>query len=874
MLYLIGKFAADIVKKEIDKLPKLGTSSKTDVLFLGENVTFCEKHSCRRFCGMILSKCSCHVSCITFNSCCYDFGKVCNITSSINGTSDRNDIGDLDAYVPPMKELYLYFSCEPILDTKKKLSTNYYQVTRCPNDTDIETKSLCEDKPSGHDLSRFVTVSTNESLYRNIYCARCHGIKHGDVYFWEPDFKCPRVPPKISSMKDYIKYLLKFCLFTLSPPLGGLNRNAAKCSDLGIATCPRVRADGTVNTEAIMSACARYNAPFENPDLKNPHCGICNGYTKDVMLCPFGTVTFSPRDSRFDFLSFSLLMDFTSSSGVTINSKFGGAKSLIICSPEKTLIGGECVKPNITTSCLPQMRNESDRHFYINLNITLGEIQFLDNVTKRILSSIASELPGSLLLDNPMSGACYKQNMTAWKCSMVYRFTQSRPLLIDTIEELLTYYEYVFQMKYNVDVHLYLTNYIFSRENICKFGALKTYSMKEVDVVLKGSDEYLIIKSNQSMYRMNEINIFVSLIPSKENRSKYERGYWVSVCETELQNCSKIYFEPDGYTINSNGDIVIHQSDFMTSRYEVCDGRAIVCSDLLETVSLPRDGSPGIQGELTLVGNCISEAFLAYTLVVHVALPSLRTVPGRCVMALSLSLFLAQLMFQLSSLAAGYFPVCVLMACLQHYFWLTSFCWMTVLAFDLSSTFSGGGTLTDSSQKEKKFKYFNVYAWCVPIAIVITSLVLQFANGMSIYANELLCWVNGIQNLLIFFISPLAITLCCNLVFFIRCVIGIVLARKITQKARRGSKLDLLIYVKLSSLMGFTWISGFLANAVQIEGFWYVFIVCNTLQGVAIGVTFAMSPRVLKMLRVKCGGRKVNSQASSTFTNISNTKTN
>ena len=796
--------------------------------------------------------------------------------------SGRHGTAAIDAYVPSMRTEYLYSRCEPIMDSERETITIYSLVTRCPNDTDIETKSLCEDKPSGHDLSRFVTVSTNESLYRNIYCAQCHGIKQEDVIFWSPDFRCEQHPPMTLSMKDYLKYLLNMCVLALTPPGTGISTDAAKCRYVGKNSCPRVRIDGTVNTESIISACTRYSAPVEyqsdSRSFKNPHCAICNGYSAQSYSCPTKYALEINYDKIFNLLSVSLLMDFTGSSGITINSVYGEAKTLTICNPDETLIGGECVKPNITTSCLPQMPDEPVHFFYININITLKKFHHLYNVTTIILDSIVSKLPDSLRQDstlNAHSRDCFERNITAWECWQVYRFTQTTPLSIDTIEGLLTFFEYDFESHYKENIHLYLTNFNSMEKIVCKFGVLKTYSSDEIDIIHKHYDEYVFIKSTKTMYRMNEIYLFVNLIPSKANINGEEMGYCVSVCETQLHNCSRVYIKPDEYTINNDGDIVIKQSALVTSRYELCNETAVVCSDWLKQVPPRLNGRhiSGLQGELTLVGNCISEAFLAYTLVVHAALPSLRTVPGRCVMALSLSLFLAQLMFQLSSLAGSVFPVCVMMACLQHYFWLSSFCWMSVLAFDLSSTFSGGGKLMDTSHKEKHFRNFNIYAWSVPMAFVFTALILQFANGMSIYANELFCWLDGTQNLLIFFIAPLAITLCCNFVFFIRCVVGIYRTKKITQKARRGTKCDIFIYVKLSSLMGFTWISGFLANAVQIKEFWYVFIVCYTLQGVAIGITFGMSPRVFKMIRAKCVDRKVKSQTTSTLTNFPNTET-
>ena len=825
--------------------------------FLGEYVSLCEKLSCKHTCGEIGIRrlCSCHISCITYNSCCYDFGKVCTITNiSISGASERHHTSSLDAYVPPMTEKYLYSTCEQVRNNKTASSITYSFITRCPNNTGMGIKSLCEDTPSGHDLRRFVPVSTNESLYRNLYCAQCHGLVLKDVVFWKPDFKCDRTLPMISSMKDYIKYFLSFCFLTLTPPIYGVPVEAAICQSFGTDTCPRVRTDGTVNTRSIISACTRYSAPVQHPgSFKNPHCAICNGNHRDLVCQDEPDPVSNPYDPIFYYPSYSLLMDLKGGSGISIKAEFGERQSLILCNRHEIFLDGECVKPDTTTSCLPQMRNNSDQRIYFNLNVTIKKLRHLDRISKSILNSIKSKTHGSLIQDSQMGNQCSKLSTKYWKCSRVYLVIHSRQYLIELIEQLLTYFEYEFVMEYKVDINLYLTNHNFVRNTSCQFGVFNTYSSDDVEIIRRDSEEYTFITSKQTMFKLKDVYLFVNLFVLNSNIRVKETSYSVSMCETKVLNCSKIYLEPVAYTLQSDGSIRIEKSGVVTSEFEMCGHRAVVCADLLNR---DRNYSPRLQGELTLAGNCISEAFLAYTLIVHAMFPSLRTVPGRCVMALSLSLFLAQLMFQVSSLATGIHPVCIFMACVQHYFWLSSFCWMSVLAFDYSSAFSGSGKLTGSSQREKNFILFNIYAWCVPAAVVITSLVMQFGNGMSIYANGSFCWVNGTQNLLIFFVAPLAFTVCCNLVFFIRCVVGIVRTRKVTQKARPGYKLDLFIYVKISSLMGFTWISGFLANAVPIDEFWYVFIVCNTLQGVAIGVAFAMSPRVLKMIWGRCRGKK------------------
>ena len=47
--------------------------------------------------------------------------------------------------------------------------------------------------------------------------------------------------------------------------------------------------------------------------------------------------------------------------------------------------------------------------------------------------------------------------------------------------------------------------------------------------------------------------------------------------------------------------------------------------------------------------------------------------------------------------------------------------------------------------------------------------------------------------------------------------------------------------------MGFTWITGFIANYVQTEAMWYVFVVLNSLQGTFIFLAFTCNRRVWRL---------------------------
>jgi hypothetical protein len=73
------------------------------------------------------------------------------------------------------------------------------------------------------------------------------------------------------------------------------------------------------------------------------------------------------------------------------------------------------------------------------------------------------------------------------------------------------------------------------------------------------------------------------------------------------------------------------------------------------------------EGILTLVCQLLSIICLAVTLGVYSAVPSLRSVPGQCVMNLCCAMMIAQIVLQFSSFATELRGLCVALAALDHW---------------------------------------------------------------------------------------------------------------------------------------------------------------------------------------------------------------
>lgn len=89
---------------------------------------------------------------------------------------------------------------------------------------------------------------------------------------------------------------------------------------------------------------------------------------------------------------------------------------------------------------------------------------------------------------------------------------------------------------------------------------------------------------------------------------------------------------------------------------------------------------------LTLAGNLTSVLCSVLTLISFCMFPSLRTVPGKAIMFLTTFLMIAQISFQFNLLFVSVPVLCIIVAALQHFSWLSSFCWMNILALDLAVT--------------------------------------------------------------------------------------------------------------------------------------------------------------------------------------------
>jgi hypothetical protein len=252
-------------------------------------------------------------------------------------------------------------------------------------------------------------------------------------------------------------------------------------------------------------------------------------------------------------------------------------------------------------------------------------------------------------------------------------------------------------------------------------------------------------------------------------------------------------------------------------------------------------------------------------------------------MNICVPLLLAQLLFLLSGLWSNEYIACKVLAVCQHYMWLVCFCWMNVFAIDVSMTFVKlkRGIMHMSSSQNNRLVCYAVYAWGVPACLCITAVCLDvltdlpFTYGWDTVA-AVTCWISPGQALLYSFGVPIGLIMLINSVCFGLTLVAFVQTRNDAHIAQtpESNNQTVLISVKLSTVMGFTWHLGFLTNIKSLWFLVYPFIIFNTLQGVLLFVSFICTRRVSRLMKhfMQTGERTISS-TSVNSTSVSKTAT-
>ncbi|XP_072031880.1 uncharacterized protein [Amphiura filiformis] len=851
--------------------------------FTTETINQCEDaHSCTHGWPSQPTACQCDEFCHLFGDCCRNVS--CN--------SDVTSIPEFDHLGITLDQI----NCiKPVIpETMTNLYNGIFMVDKCDDFASPLTKH-CH-TPNKTDVQSFVPVSekTYFITFRNVYCALCNGVLLDDLIWWTLKADCDETVDDMlqDSLKNVNSFAATINVISNFCPLS-FNHPNTETRTLGNRVCyPNVVDSKLCSSNASqykVDKCEEYTAyvmddiySFGLTIYRNVECFLChNPFINDddfrvELICDIfdipviyvidGVIPPRPRPTKgihpefgVDPRPISVIVDFNSQKGVTLK-----VNNTVVTVQTVTCQANEVYDPFVdqcrVLRCLTGYALRGDRCVIDPSNVECnGLAEFgisalnpkcSQKGMNRITSDCLKEtyFRSFIIVNETIECSGTDQGQYTLKTESLGHF-----------EDLENIYDTIF-LSDNASKQNSCNVTNFTVSIVCEPllpDCINTTSLAGVSVENTNNNTYIV--TDHARYPFWGGVLSLSYVSETE---KFIKSIKADICNTDLFSCSLITLNASLFTNYSSSELVYEPSGKLFSKNEymyTSDGQIQVCSflerngtrNITETITfLAYDTSQTI---LSVIGCTISMLALLITFVTYCVFSSLRSRATKAIMSLVAAMFTAQLVFLFGAGSISNSNSCTFIAALLHYLWLCTFTWSTVLSFDLNRTFSTKMALTYVEKKRIGYKYL-LHGWGSPLLVIIPCLVLHFCACSDIpfqYGNGSACWIyNQYANLAVFG-GPLTICMLVNLFLFCNTMWNIHSTKSKTRAVsshKHQFKDELLIYARIATLMGFTWIFAFLAAFSGISALWYIYIIINSLQGLYI-----FSRLLLKEPLVDCG---------------------
>ncbi|XP_060605367.1 adhesion G protein-coupled receptor L4-like [Ruditapes philippinarum] len=294
----------------------------------------------------------------------------------------------------------------------------------------------------------------------------------------------------------------------------------------------------------------------------------------------------------------------------------------------------------------------------------------------------------------------------------------------------------------------------------------------------------------------------------------------------------------------------------------------MICTDshkeYMYVISKSKKGS-NLSAELTTSISVITLSIIALsaTLFLYCFLSNLRqSVPGKNNLSLVTALLCAQRLYLISSFSEleEYSTICFVLGLFVHFSWLVALFWMNICTYHMFRVLTKTRVITSSSGLKRLILY-HAYAFLMAAVFVSMNIVLSYiSNGDYGYGGKA-CYNTSQRMLILTFGIPATLIVLSNLIMFTVVVIKIKRSPSV-QKNVKNERNDIVIFAKLSTITGATWIFGLLYMFTKSIVLSYIFIFLNASRGIFIMFSFVVNRRVFNSLREKVLGLDVVSSSS------------
>ena len=139
--------------------------------------------------------------------------------------------------------------------------------------------------------------------------------------------------------------------------------------------------------------------------------------------------------------------------------------------------------------------------------------------------------------------------------------------------------------------------------------------------------------------------------------------------------------------------VTAHNRTYGSKEYHWHGGNVTVCGDLkkhfVTRVRKRITLYSNVEYYITLIGLSLSILALLVVITTYCLFSELQTLPGKIIINLAIALLLSQLVFLFDMVKDVSTGFCFGIAIVLHYLFIALFCWMNVMAIDVSRTFAG-----------------------------------------------------------------------------------------------------------------------------------------------------------------------------------------
>ena len=260
------------------------------------------------------------------------------------------------------------------------------------------------------------------------------------------------------------------------------------------------------------------------------------------------------------------------------------------------------------------------------------------------------------------------------------------------------------------------------------------------------------------------------------------------------------------------------------------------------------------------VGSCLSFVSLATLLITYVIFKKYNNLGGKNIICLSSSLIIVHLLLIILEYLSGNKVICRVGAAMLHFALLLAFSWMAVIAFEFYYTFSKIRPIHHSEQRERFHRYLAI-SFTSSLLISFICLMIDIPDerytGYGLNEN---CFISRFWANLFAFVVPVAIALIFNIYFLTLTIWILYKIRASTAKSLNSSynkitkKREMVLSVmalKLSILLGFGWIVGFIEASYESKAMKYIYTIIISLQGFLVFVAFGCHKELWELIKLK-----------------------